>query len=452
MTIPLRFLPLLWQADVLRRREVWELLQIYRQEWRDLLLDRMREIFSPEVFQILHPKTDISLNLLRWAVDELAGIYAEPVSRTLEGEDAPALYTKNLDVALDAASRMAFLCRTVFVRPLWFDGEMFLDVVTPDRVSVLPSRNKPGAIDCLMLHIPFDAMDVYLPPSSPSVRLRRYAVWTKDSHFILDESFAPLPLKDNPANKNFYGRIPYLAIHLGYPTTSFWTHQEMRGLRDATYRAAIHMTDHNHLRQMQSFKQLVLTGTPESKDWAKLILDPGKAIHLKGQGTADVLDLQADLGQHLDTLLTGAAAVLNLYGIRPDAVKGTIDASSGYALSLKMQGQQKVWSSLRRIWEAAERELYDLARVTASVDSGLTLPSGPLRVAFGEMGAPADPQTQASTLSALVTSGIYSKAEARRVLGKTEEESAQIEEETLAERVASPSILPSVPPIFGEEA
>lgn len=420
---------------------VRELLRIYRHEWLRDLDKRLQELFTPQTWKRLRLKADISLNLLRWAVDQLSPIYAEPATRRFgEGSDDQTeeqtqsleYYEQGglLDMALDQIAHLVSLCRTVFVRPLVLsETSWVLDVVTPDRITVLPSEKDPMSVSAVVVRLP-------LPMSEKKKRGvldRAYAFWTSDEWCYLNESWEVIgKVESNP-----YGVIPYLPIHATFPAVGFWQEQDSFGLREATYKAGVAMTDHQHLRHLQSFKQIVISGDPSGEDWANLLADPSSAIQLKAGGSASILDMQADLVAHLEGILTQASAVLNLYGIRPESVRGTMDASSGYALAIKNQGLHRAWGRLRRVFVFAERQIYNLLRTVARVDVGVDLCADPLVVEHADLSVGSDPQQQASTYSTLVTAGILSRAQVRREMDYSDEQSEQIEIETREESASS---------------
>lgn len=420
---------------------VRELLRIYRHEWLGDLETRLRTLFTPQTWERIRLKADISLNLLRWAVDQLSPIYAEPAARRFgEGSDNQTseqvqslkYYEQGglLDMALDQVAHLVSLCRTVFVRPLVLsDATWVLDVVTPDRITVMPSEKDPMSVSAVVVRLPLHMSE----NKKRGVLDRAYVFWTSDDWCYLNESWEVVgKVQTNP-----YGEIPYLPIHATFPAVGFWQQEDSYGLREATYKAGIAMTDHQHLRHLQSFKQIVISGEPSGEDWANLLADPSSAIQLKAGGSANILDMQADLVAHLDGILTQASAVLNLYGIRPEAVRGTMDAASGYALSIKNQGLHRAWGRLRRVFVFAERQLYRLLRTVARVDAALDLCPDPLVIEHADLSVGSDAQQQAATYATLVQAGILSRAQVRREMDYGDEQSKQIEQELLEEQLAT---------------
>ncbi len=63
-----------WSADreKTRRDSIRELLDIYRHEWRYLLIERINARFLEQNAEKLRVQADTSVNLLRWVTDELS--------------------------------------------------------------------------------------------------------------------------------------------------------------------------------------------------------------------------------------------------------------------------------------------------------------------------------------------------------------------------------------------
>ena len=420
-----------------RRAFVHDLLEMYGCRWHRQLNDRIRRLFLPENAEKLKEQADTSLNLLRWAVDELAGIYARPTVRTVDGEreGLEPYDSATLDLALDQAARLTFACRELILRPLWNARreQIEIDIITPDRVAVWIDDVDPLTPTAIMVQL----------PEGRGTGAARFVVYTDDRRVYLGANYEEIRIDDDDDDgTNPYGVIPYVLVHAAYPACGVWHESDALGLYEATLEAGVQKTDHNHLRHLQSFKQLFFSGL-DNETLARMAADPSTAIYTKNpQASASVLDLQADLQAHLDSLLSSVGATLNLAGIRPEAVKGTMSAESGYALTIKMHKQAVVWEQQRTLWRVWERLLYDVARVVALVDGGVELPEGQLEVEFGEIGPTRDPSEQASLASALQAAGWSVAASIRHVWGHDDE---WIEKNSAEKRAESAFVAAAIP-------
>ena len=408
-------------SELQRRDRVSNLLKIYGSDWTDQLDDEIARLFLPQNYEKLKLRGDISLNLIRWATDTIGAIYSKPVNREIAGDPSPWDRFRDMDLALDTACKLLYLCREMFIRPIAYsDGSIVLDIMTPDRVAVIPSKSDPWGMDALLYSV--DNED-------------RFILWTHENHVILDSAFNPIPQADNPENLNPYGLIPWVFCHSEYPTGATFNDKASTGLRSATLSAAVAKTDHAWLRHLQSFKQLVFTGMNDESA-VRAMLDPSTALCIKNPAaTVTVLDTQANLKAHLSSILDDAAATLNLYGIRPDMVKGTLSAQSGYALMIQMHETQREWENQRQIWRVYERQLYDIARLVVDVDLGQQMAEGEISINYAEIGPAANPQEEALYYKTLIETNMISRRSAMmRLLDMTSEQVDQEFDEMGMER------------------
>ena len=406
-----------WNAPTERRRrsDVRDLISIYSNEWKDLLIEKINDRFLEQNAEKLRAQPDSSINLLRWVVDEIGAIYTEPCRRTVEGQaDGLEAYEAGglVDQFLDQACKLTQLCREVAIRPLWNEKKQAFsyDIITPDKFSVIPDPIDPLEVLAIIIKL----------PGAETGAQACYSVWTEGTHCKTDASFRPIYSEQNPDHTNPYGLIPYVISHARFPALSFFNEQDSFALRDATLDAGVRMTDHAHLRHFQSFKQLAITGTTDEA-LGRLSLDPSAVALIKNpQASVSVLDLQADLREHLETIHLATRPTLTMSGIWQDVIRGSSESSSGYALSLKMHKQETEWKHLRGLWLLYERALYKIASIVGQVDAGLTLPAGLLEIEFPKIGAQANPLDQAAVAEKYQILGMSRRNIWREVFGKSE--------------------------------
>lgn len=442
-----------WNAEgeQARRDFVSDLLCTYNHEWKHLLTEQINDRYLEQNAEKQRLVADTSVNLLRWVTDEIAAIYSEPCTRLINGSaDGLDLYEAGglIDFFMDEACKLTHLCREVALRPLWDEDKQQLcfDIVTPDKFTVVPHPVNP---------VRYLAVIVKLPTSAYNGDT--FAVWTDGSHFICDSTFTPYESESNPEHLNPYGVIPYVITHARFPASgAFFNEQASKGLYDATLQAGVQKTDHNHLRHIQSFKQLAITGAAD-ESLSRMALDPSLCAIIKNpQASVQVMDLQANLREHLETLYLGTRPTLTMAGIWQDVVKGSSDSSSGYALSLKMHKQTTIWQQLRGLWTLYERWLYAVAGRVLEVDAGRTLPTGELLIDYPEIGPAANPLDKATVAEKYQILGMSRQNIWREVFDKTEEWIEQNEQELANTTLAdAPMVVPPMPepePALEEEA
>ena len=77
----------LWKSgdEAKRRFFVSTLLHVFDHDWKDELDEQLQSLFLPQNYEQLRLRADTSINILSWASEELGGIYAEPATRTIDG-------------------------------------------------------------------------------------------------------------------------------------------------------------------------------------------------------------------------------------------------------------------------------------------------------------------------------------------------------------------------------
>lgn len=433
----------IWSAGEARRKKSAELDQFWNEDWKDLLEEALRAQFqSEDTYENVKLFADTTLNPLKWATQKLGAIYSRSplrnISTLAEGEAeqalAPYLARGTLDLTLDEACQQVLLHREAFLRPMVVARnkrlEISWDLILPYQVEVVPASD-PLAIDAILYSIPVSQMEGSY----------NYVYWSATKHGTLTSNWEWKREKRKGLIDNPYKTIPVVPLHARFPTRKFWHSTGSNGLKQATLAAGVAMTNLRYLMKMQSFKQLNLSSEPsgKAKDY---ILDPAYPI-ITPNGTAQILDWQADLTMQMEVILQQIGAVTNFVGIRPEAVKGTIDASSGYALVVKMQDLIKELGKLERIWTVWEGLLYDTARAVWNVDaparakeSGLPaaqLPEGDILIEYADVGPSQSPPEQADLMLKYQQLGM-SQANIWRELGKDEKWIEKNFEERLEEQ------------------
>lgn len=417
-----------WHDGLIRRQESARRRLMLQGEWREWLIERIISQFLPENAGKLMVRANTDLNLLAWITAELAQVYATPPERTWVGGVEVDAVGVEVDMALDMAARYAYALGEVALRPRWVGGRVLIDAIPPDRFDYCACPDDPLQLEWILIE-----------NTRPGpFRQEEWRLWTPRHVATLDGG---LVIRDGAVQPNPYGVVPYVVAHRHYPHFGRWQATHADGLVEATLYAGVALTDHAHLRHHQSYKQLVIRSDQGAEQQAKLASDPASAITVRGSGGAEVLDMQADLKGHLDSLVSRIEMTLQQYGIRPEVVRGTLDASSGYALSIKLGAQQRVWEQHRQLWELWERQLWQVGAITVPRDGGPSIP-GLDSIQWADLGPGTDPTEVANRASTLTAAGIWSKREALRQLDHSDEQIEQIMDELAMEAAAQPIFAP----------
>ena len=411
------------QEQTERREYVADLLDIYAGDWKHALDDELQKLFLPQTYEKLCLRADTSINVLKQAADQIACVYSRMTTRTVDGDSEPFDNFVDLDMAFDASDKKSFVAQEVFVRPL-YDPErkkLTVDILTPESAWALPAQLDPLGLSFLMYQ-----------------RGNEYVVWTDEFYATYDRDFNLVPDEGNPENLNPFGVIPWICIHNNYPSDGRVFHEgESEQLRQATLATGVQKTDFNHIQHLQSFKQLVGIGLDDEEKMQKMA-DPSAMMTIDNPGgSVQVLDMQANLKQHLETVLEASAVTLNQLGIRPEMTKGTLSAQSGYALTIQLHNLESQWEKRRNLWRMYEQRFYDVARAVWEFFTDEELPEGVVQVEYQPLGPGANLSEEVNTYKTAVDAKLISRKRAMQTLwnmtdAEADEEIAQIQAEEVA--------------------
>lgn len=408
----------LWQAGRDRRKFAELLFYMFEGRWRDQAQLELESRFSKETYEHLRMVTDTSLNPARFITDKVAAIYTRPTSRTVNGEEIPEYDSMGkTDLTFDQACKLNYMMREAFVRPMVTEHGLMFDLIPAHCVEVVQSYDNPLKIEAIMYEVDGD-----------------FVVWTDEEHHVYHDRgmHNEMQIEGNESNENPYGVIPIVPVHHQWPCAGgFWHTYSAMPLHRASIETAVSLTNFRHLQKMSSHKQPYLVGKPGKSFNSNMILDPAYPFVLDNGGSAGILDMQADLNEKLGVILDSIGAVANQEGVRPEVVRsGTgIDASSGYALKLKLTDLSRRWEEQRRLWDVWENMIYQVARRVVEVDGPQygfpQLPEGQLKVEWADIGPAQDPKELTELWSARISAGIGSRVDAIMAIDNVGEDEAR---------------------------
>ena len=121
---------------------------------------------------------------------------------------APMLSETNFfEVIQDTLQRAEFF-NTIILQPVYRNGQIQIDVITPDECSVTPAED----------YLRIKAIAVFRVDSDGLIYAAR---WTEDEHTIITNDGEELTPEDNPNGINPYGRLPFVVFRRR-PGRNFW--------------------------------------------------------------------------------------------------------------------------------------------------------------------------------------------------------------------------------------
>ena len=403
----------LWASGEQRRKDCEAFRLMYDNDWRDALRAAIKARFREENYKRLMLVLDNSINVLRWVINRVAGIYKKPPTRSLWLEEEELTdprflaYQKEsqLDLTMLQVNRMAVLYQDILVGPYVAtngDGSKRLRYrfLAPEKCEVITQSDDPTAIKALFY--PF------VGRHANGSDARRYAYWDANHYREFDAQWKELPVfgpdgQENVGSINPYGRVPFVVFRPELPIDRFWHWKKTQGLYDTTINGGVGFTDILHAIKNQSFKQLALTGDELDKIDPNIILDPSQILDLGSNAVATVLDLQANIPALFETVMQLLSFAVHTYGIMPKSFRGKMEATSGYALTVQEKDLREIHAEHRMVFAPSEQELYDVTRAVNNAHPEFDeLPAGALHIAYEEAGPGENPQALAKHWSNLV--------------------------------------------------
>ena len=340
-------------ANAARKDAIAKRLDYYCDQQIDHLAAALSKRFSkPEKL------TPAFINVVRKVTDRLAMTYCEPASRAIEGsqqnQDIFAEISQQcaLDVKLKQASRLAKLCKTILVRPVWRNGAMDLDLLTGNILDVETGDSPEELKAVLVTHF----------GQTNRVEEIEYSLWTALSVARLDYRGRTLDRQAHP-----YRVLPFLPCWDSPPTDSFW----LPGGDDlVTLQEAINnqLTGLLYTCDMQGFGVGWVKSSGARQNLARsLEVGPGSMVQLDSTGDLGYAATNAPISEILGVIdsLIKWAAVSN--GLPASSLSTDPTEESGVSKLVSNSELQEKRRDDIALWRSYEHRLFDLIRIVWNV-------------------------------------------------------------------------------------
>ncbi|HSW63870.1 MAG TPA: phage portal protein [Dissulfurispiraceae bacterium] len=389
-----------------RQLQAYNRLEMLRDNYWMQTRDRMAYYVSKDSLDILEKYINTSQNVYKRFLKRISRIYKKPPVRVFykggqvmtreQAADITAIYDEaRVDLKMKTVNLFVNSVNTVFVRPVWRDGKLNLDVLTPDQVIVVTDPEDPTR----MIAILIERKRVL-----PSGKSQRYwQVWTETEHFLRVEvgeyktmnygkviNTVDEPVPGNEAMVNPYGFIPFLPIHIGHLEAAFWDGTTGNDLYVANLVTAVRNTLLDFAAVWQSFKQIAVDTDGDVPNG--LTLSPDSILHVKGGATFTSLDLTAAFDQIRGDLERYVRSVGQTYGISVESFNAPTQ-KSGVALKIESQELQDNWTDQVEIFRDAEQRLWKMIQRISEIEGHGVPLDVDIDVKFASMGM-ADEKTE----------------------------------------------------------
>lgn len=296
----------------------------------------LNNVYSKSMELGLLSQIDDTNNLFRMVTEEISKVYDNGVTRTFDEneiiqEDMTTLYQ---DIGLDDILTQSNIYMNAF-------NDCLLQVGVKDGNFTVKLRRPDNTIVVTNDDLELEEVYVYVGDNDNS---QTWYGYTTEEMFKIEVARAEDVLKkDNTkftqdgteSTDNKLGFIPFVSIHNGFRDDTFWQMYKGDDLVKGTIQVAIKLTFLNHLIKMQSFKQLVATGSNlQQLDGA--VIDPQTILFLEGQDTnITTLDLESNYKALWETIQSINNNIALNYKISPNMFRMSGDIASGFALKME---------------------------------------------------------------------------------------------------------------------
>lgn len=354
-------------AELERRQDAERRIDILEDDWKDILFCKIKEIYkSPIVLDSVRGYISTEHNVFKRIVTELSTVYKWGAQREFEDpmQDGIArlMYDEvQMDESMDDAVHFLNGLRDIIIVPLVSDGKMRLEILTPDRVSVIQNPRDPTTIEAFSWEVT-RSNTVATRSGFSTETFRIYidkevrAVWDVTKRRWIE--IAPHNL----------GRLPAVVVHAGRRHTSFFSPTPMSDVVDATLSIGVLLVMLMHLSKYQSELQPTYSG--KSQD-ALVGQDAGGHTMWTGPGQWGVLNLQAKPDYYINHINQRLSWISVQYGLSADAYQMTGNANSGFQFRLQKLPLLEARERQKKTWRRTERELWKVMSAVAKFEHPL---------------------------------------------------------------------------------
>lgn len=365
-----------WTTEQRRQRAAFNRLQMLKDDYEDLVIQEIREMFSPDTAGVVSKFINTSPNPFKSVITRISRIYQDSPKRIFTGPDKQVdrmeeCYDQmGINTKMRKVNQYMNAMNEVVLQPVYRDGKLDLDILTPNTVSVRTNPRNPTVpvgviINKLRERIPGESR--LMPPE------KYYTVWTDTEHFNLrNNEIEPVP--GNPNQENPYGVLPFVFLHRVEPEDCFWDETSGDDLFRVTVRAGTRQTLLDYYFTWNSFKQLVIITEEEVPPG--ITVSPDKAIHIKGNAesgdsSAEILDFQIRLKELTQDTKEMISTVLDQYGVemKSFSIQG-VNEASGKSLRIRAAFLQQLWKDQSPTFRKAEQDLFELIKRILQVETG----------------------------------------------------------------------------------
>ena len=337
------------------------------------------------------------VNIVKKVINQLAMVYVQDATRTIiDGTERDQELFQSIErmARLGArwkqANRLSKLLGVVLLRPVFRNGRMDVDILTPDILDV-STGDTPEAIESVL---------ITRYPTSGKFDEITYSLWTADSIKTLDYRGACTQEEENP-----YRVLPFVAVWAQLPQDTFWTAgaEDLVVLQEAFNEK---VTDLLYVLRMQGFG----IGYVKGMRGELTHVDAGTIFNLPENGELGFAKTQAPIDETLAVLdfLLKQAAVSN--GLPASSLTTDPTEESGTARIASNRELEELRKDDIELFRTYERSLFNTLRTVWNFHNPTQKISekASIQVDFFDPKPSIDPDKQAQMWDTLISMGVLS--------------------------------------------
>lgn len=384
------------QAEYERKVDAERRLDMLEDDWLDQLATKVASFYEKEMFEELAPHISTEHNIFKRFATEYSQVYKWGARRELgsqsETDKADILWDEvEIDETLEQSNLYLNALRDLILLPLvGDDGKMFIEVLTPDRVSVVQRMDRPTEISAFWFtRYCADTQNNWLSRLYQRSPLNVEKVLVDDYAYRVFDKSDRLKLEV----PHGLGRLPAIIVHAEKRTRSFWQPFPFGDVAELNKTIGALLTGLSYLQKMQAELQPTYKGDIDDVAEGTML---GASKVLSGKGDWGTLNLQASPEHYIAHINHRISLVAQNYGLSPAAL--TLDSSAASGFSYRMQRQPLLEARKKQLkkWRRVERDLYVLiAQVSQRFHPIVKLdPAAAFSVNFAEAEFTEDPETE----------------------------------------------------------
>ena len=393
------------EADELRMDEAQKKLDLYKDDYEEIIQDKMTELFTKANYDRMKYHVNQTQNILKRVINEISMIYKAEPQRIVDPENdrwSEIMKDNRLDLKLKKINRYTNLMNECLLKISYRGGKIVYDVIAPNICFVFQNDFDPTQADAIVYMMTW--------ADTRGKTTIEYHYWSVDGdYFVFNENFRLIRVVYSDIDEkeeNYPYRdpktdlpiLPFIVFHRQEPDCNFWDQDSGRDLYNGAVLTGVKMTLFDYYFKVCSFKQPYIIGDISNMPQDQ-IMDPMTALGVPaGEGASiGTLDIQINMDQLVKAIVFQINGLINNYGISADQYTLRIPEMSGRALKIRNRALMELRQDQLPLYRNYEQEIFYKTRIVNNAFPKFftKIPEdAEFMIDFGEIEFPEDPEDE----------------------------------------------------------